>query len=56
MAASSFVTVPGMFAIVQWRIGAPRTIASPSCMMTAYDFVPAGPAVHDKPGKTLPRY
>ncbi len=25
-------------------------------MMTAYDFVPDGPAVHDSPGKMLPRY
>src|SRR6185312_243143 len=37
------------------RIGAPRDIASPSCIITAYDFVPAGPADHLSPGKTFAR-
>src|SRR3569833_3445715 len=39
---------------VQCRIGAPRTIALASSMITRYDFVPLGPAVHARPGKTLP--
>ena len=56
MPASSACTDAGMLAIVQWRIGAPRTIASPSCMITTYDCVPAGPAVQDNPGNTFPLY
>src|SRR5665213_1582969 len=34
-------------------MGAPFESASPSCMITMYDFVPAGPVVHLSPGKTL---
>ena len=42
MPASSVVDAVGMLNITQWRIGlAPRE--SPSCMMIAYAFVPAGP-------------
>src|SRR6185437_3599288 len=55
IAASSCVIVDGMFTIVQCRIGAPRDIASPSCIITAYDFVPAGPADHLSPGNTFAR-
>src|SRR6185503_21124543 len=54
--ASSFIRLAGMLTIVQCRIGAPARRMSASCMMIAYDFVPAGPAVQARPGKTLPLY
>src|SRR3954465_15193318 len=48
--------VPAMLNIVQCRIGPPRTMASVSCMITTYDLVAAGPAVHCRPGNLLPWY
>src|SRR5471030_1695064 len=56
MPGRSLVVDAGILSIVQWRIGAPRIIASASCMMMTYDFVAAGPEDHDSPGKTFPLY
>src|SRR5262245_50574076 len=52
----SFVVDGGMSTIVQCRIGAPFLRASVSCMITAYVLVPAGPALHSRPGNLLPWY
>src|SRR5678816_1023346 len=54
MPASSLV--PEILNIVQCRIGALRIMPSVSCMMMAYDLVPAGPAVHSSPGNVFPWY
>src|SRR5690348_9168353 len=53
---SSLVMDAGMLIMLQWKIGAPFRMASPSCMMMTYVLVPDGPALQESPGNTFPLY